>query len=64
MMTLPAEEIQNDSNAKDIKSEDRGQQRKVNKDRFRRLRFQVRGREELTCVIPDRWQYWWRTPET
>lgn len=55
MMTLPAEEIQNDSNTKDIKSEDRGQQRKVNKDRFRQLRFQARGREELTCVIPDRW---------
>lgn len=44
MVALPVEETEKGGHTRDIRSEERGQQRKVNNDHFRLLRFQVRGR--------------------
>lgn len=58
MVALPVEELEKDGHTRDIRSEERGQQRKVNNDRFRLPRFQVRGREEPVWVSLQ--QFWWK----
>lgn len=50
VVALPVEELEKDGHTRDVRSEERGQQRKANNDRFRLRRFQVRGREELVWV--------------
>lgn len=47
---MPVEELEKDGHTRNVRSEERGQQRKVNNDYFRLLRFQVRGREELVWM--------------